>query len=76
MSTTFINTLQPFIQKLWENSEFKAATPVQEQAIPVILEGRDVLVESPTGTGKTLAYLLPIIEQIDLEKQQIGRAHV
>lgn len=69
MSTTFINTLQPFIQKLWENSEFAAATPVQEQAVPVILEGKDVLVESPTGTGKTLAYLLPIIERIDLTKQ-------
>ncbi len=69
MSTTFINTLQPFIQQLWENSEFVAATPVQEQAIPVILDGRDVLVESPTGTGKTLAYLLPIIERIDLSKQ-------
>ncbi|WP_339149141.1 DEAD/DEAH box helicase [Sutcliffiella sp. BMC8] len=69
MSTTLINTLQPFIQKLWENSEFEAATPVQEQAIPVILEGKDVLVESPTGTGKTLAYLLPIIERIDLTKQ-------
>ncbi len=69
MSTTFINTLQPFIQKLWENSEFAAATPVQEKAIPVILDGKDVLVESPTGTGKTLAYLLPIIERIDLSKQ-------
>lgn len=69
MSTTLINTLQPFIQNLWENSEFEAATPVQEQAIPVILEGKDVLVESPTGTGKTLAYLLPIIERIDLTKQ-------
>ncbi|WP_404448410.1 DEAD/DEAH box helicase [Sutcliffiella horikoshii] len=69
MSTTFINTLQPFIQQLWENSEFVAATPVQEQAIPVILDGKDVLVESPTGTGKTLAYLLPIIERIDLAKQ-------
>ncbi|KMJ57541.1 RNA helicase [Bacillus sp. LL01] len=69
MSTTFINTVQPFIQKIWENSEFAAATPVQEQAIPVILEGKDVLVESPTGTGKTLAYLLPIIERINLNKQ-------
>ncbi|KPB06121.1 DEAD/DEAH box helicase [Bacillus sp. CHD6a] len=69
MSTTFINTLQPFIQNIWENSEFVAATPVQEQAIPVILEGKDLLVESPTGTGKTLAYLLPIIERIDLSKQ-------
>ncbi|NLP52987.1 DEAD/DEAH box helicase [Bacillus sp. RO1] len=69
MSTTFINTLQPFIQNNWENSEFVSATPVQEQAIPVILEGKDLLVESPTGTGKTLAYLLPIIERIELSKQ-------
>ena len=39
-------------------------TPVQEMAIPVILTGRDVLVQAQTGTGKTLAFLLPIMQNI------------
>lgn len=40
------------------------ATPVQEQAIPVVRSGRDVVVQAQTGTGKTLAFLLPILEKI------------
>lgn len=69
MSTTVITALQPFLQENWTKSEFTNPTPIQEKAIPAIIEGKDVLVESPTGTGKTLAYLLPIIEKIDLTKQ-------
>lgn len=40
-------------------------TDVQEQAIPLILEGKNVVCQSPTGTGKTYAYLLPMIKLID-----------
>jgi len=40
------------------------ATPVQEVAIPVIRSGKDVIVQAQTGTGKTLAFLLPIMEKI------------
>jgi len=40
-------------------------TSVQEKAIPAILEGKDVVVQSPTGTGKTLAYVLPLLKLID-----------
>lgn len=69
MSTTVITALQPFIQDNWNKSEFKSPTPIQDKAIPAIIEGRDVLIESPTGTGKTLAYLLPIIEKIELGRQ-------
>jgi superfamily II DNA/RNA helicase len=39
-------------------------TPIQEQALPLILQGKDVLFQSPTGTGKTLAYLLPIFAKM------------
>lgn len=46
-------------------------TPIQEKAIPAILAGRDVIGRSQTGTGKTLAYLLPILQQIDLSKQDL-----
>ncbi|NTW32828.1 MAG: DEAD/DEAH box helicase [Bacteroidetes bacterium] len=43
---------------------FKTATPIQEQAIPVILEGNDLIGSAQTGTGKTAAFLLPIIHKI------------
>ena len=40
-------------------------TQIQQHAIPVVMEGRDTYVSSETGTGKTLAYLLPLLEQVD-----------
>jgi superfamily II DNA/RNA helicase len=43
---------------------FRAATPIQEQAIPKILQGRDLVACAQTGTGKTAAYLLPILDNI------------
>ena len=43
---------------------FYEATPIQEQAIPVILDGKDVIAAAQTGTGKTAAYLLPILHKI------------
>ena len=41
---------------------FEAPLPIQEEAIPLILEGRDVIGRAQTGTGKTAAYLVPMIE--------------
>lgn len=43
---------------------FSRPTPVQEQAIPLGCEGKDILAAAQTGTGKTLAYLLPIFDQM------------
>ncbi|MDZ5473907.1 DEAD/DEAH box helicase [Bacillus sp. 31A1R] len=40
-------------------------TPIQEQAIPYITEGKDIIAQAQTGTGKTLAFILPILEKID-----------
>jgi superfamily II DNA/RNA helicase len=45
---------------------FQEATPVQEKAIPLILEGKDIIGSAQTGTGKTAAFLLPIIHKIAL----------
>ena len=43
---------------------FEECTPVQEKCIPEILNGRDVLGVAQTGTGKTAAYLLPILSKV------------
>ncbi|MBT4503324.1 MAG: DEAD/DEAH box helicase, partial [Gemmatimonadetes bacterium] len=40
-------------------------TQIQQHAIPVVMEGRDAYISSETGTGKTLAYLLPLLERLD-----------
>lgn len=47
---------------------FEECTPIQEQAIPVIIEGRDLIACAQTGTGKTAAYLLPVIDRIAYSK--------
>jgi len=47
-----------------EASNYETATPIQEQAIPHILNGKDMLAFAQTGTGKTAAFLLPLINQL------------
>lgn len=47
---------------------FEECTPIQEKAIPVILEGRDLIAVAQTGTGKTAAYLLPILNRLSEEE--------
>jgi superfamily II DNA/RNA helicase len=66
-----LNTLKPFLQEAWEKAGFQTPTSIQEAAIPMILEGKDVIAESPTGTGKTLAYLLPLLNNVDTNVQSL-----
>ena len=47
------------------------ATPIQEGAIPVILQGSDVICQAQTGTGKTLAFLLPMLEKIRADRDEL-----
>ncbi|MEY8188310.1 DEAD/DEAH box helicase [Peribacillus simplex] len=64
-----VNDRKAYIQEVWKKSGFGQLTPIQTKAIPVIVEGKDIMAESPTGTGKTLAYLLPLLEKVDPEKK-------
>jgi ATP-dependent RNA helicase RhlE len=57
-----------------KNDDFTQATPVQLAAIPAVLQGRDVLASAQTGSGKTAAYVLPILQQLlDMEPAQGGK---
>lgn len=47
---------------------FEEPTPVQAQAIPIVLDGKNLIAQAPTGTGKTLAFGLPILEKIKKQK--------
>jgi ATP-dependent RNA helicase RhlE len=57
-------SLSPALQGSLASANLKIPTPVQAQAIPPALEGRDVLATAQTGTGKTLAFLLPIMQRL------------
>lgn len=48
-----------------EEMGFEEMTPIQEEAIPVLLEGRDVIGQAQTGTGKTAAFGIPVLQNID-----------
>ncbi len=50
---------------------FEEMTPIQEQAIPVIMEGRDIIGQAQTGTGKTAAFGIPMIEKISKQNNYI-----
>ena len=49
---------------------YEAPTPIQERTIPLLLEGRDVLGQAQTGTGKTAAFALPMLQKIDPKKHE------
>ena len=66
--TTFSELpLSPALQRGLAAAQFTNLTPIQERAIPPALEGRDVIGTAQTGTGKTLAYLTPLIETLNRE---------
>src|ERR1700747_3857942 len=66
--------LSPLVQKRLAAVKFVTPTPVQALAIPPALEGRDVLATAQTGTGKTLSFMLPIIERLQkAERLQKGQ---
>src|SRR6476620_7774106 len=57
--------LSPEVIAVLEELGYEEPTPIQSQAIPLLLAGRDVLGSAATGTGKTAAFALPLIERLD-----------
>ncbi|MDQ3394109.1 MAG: DEAD/DEAH box helicase [Bacteroidota bacterium] len=57
------------LQQAINDMAFEKPTPIQEQAYPIILSGKDLVGVAQTGTGKTFAYMLPILQQLKFSKQ-------
>ncbi|OMF80737.1 DEAD/DEAH box helicase [Paenibacillus peoriae] len=59
---------QHWVEALKEQG-ISSPTPVQQESIPLLMEGQDVIAEAHTGTGKTIAFLLPILQKMNLDKR-------
>lgn len=64
-------SLPQALQEACARAGWNALMPVQARALPYMLEGRDIMVQSRTGSGKTGAYLLPLIARLDPEKRAV-----
>jgi ATP-dependent RNA helicase DeaD len=64
-------SLSPATLKSLEEKGYESPTPVQEESIPLALQGKDLVVQSRTGTGKTAAFGIPIVERIDPAQDRV-----
>lgn len=63
--------IQPIIIRSLNNMGFEEATPIQEKTIPIALMGRDLIGRAQTGTGKTAAYGIPLVDRCEYEQEHI-----
>jgi ATP-dependent RNA helicase DeaD len=70
VSVTFndLNLIKPLL-KILDDVGYESPSPIQAQAIPLLLEGRDIIGQAQTGTGKTAAFALPLISNMDLKQK-------
>src|SRR5438105_14805582 len=65
-ATTFADfRLKPALRSVLNSQAIHQPTPIQSEAIPVLLDGQDVIGQAQTGSGKTLAFVLPLLENLD-----------
>ena len=63
--------IKPEILRAVEDMGFEEATPIQSQAIPVMESGVDMIGQAQTGTGKTAAFGIPLLEKVDPENRKV-----
>jgi len=68
MNFESLGLIEPIYKALQEEG-YHTPTPIQQQAIPIVLEGRDLLGCAQTGTGKTAAFAIPIIQLLHNRKE-------
>tara|TARA_B110000459_G_scaffold98217_1_gene109281 strand:+ start:26490 stop:27755 length:1266 start_codon:yes stop_codon:yes gene_type:complete len=68
--------LIPSILKALDDENYSSPTSIQEKAIPLVLDGKDVLGTAQTGTGKTAAFAIPIIQHLANEGNQSGKRKI
>lgn len=66
-------SLIPQLRKAVSANGYVTPTPIQEQTIPPLLEGRDMLGSAQTGTGKTAAFTLPLLQQLNAKSDRVQR---
>ena len=71
MSFSELSLIEP-LRRALETERYTRPTPIQEKAIPVVLDGRDLLGCAQTGTGKTAAFVLPILQRLAAEPGRRG----
>ena len=72
MSFSALKLSAPILEALTELA-YSQATPIQEQAIPVILAGKDLIAAAQTGTGKTASFVLPILQRLNTDRKLRGK---
>lgn len=73
MTTPTFDTLglSPEMMQVLDRMQYVTPSPIQTQAIPFLLDGRDIIGQAQTGTGKTAAFAIPIIEKIDTKQRHV-----
>lgn len=64
--------LSPFLFKAIQQKGYSLPTPIQRRAIPIILQGFNVIAMARTGSGKTSAFTIPIVEKLQKHSQVVG----
>ena len=72
MKTNFLNLgIEDELLRVLNENGIVEPTPIQEQTIPALLMGKDVIAQAQTGTGKTLAFVLPIMKKINMNRSHV-----
>ena len=70
-----LNIIDPILKAI-EEEGYTTPTPIQEQAIPLVLEGNDLMGCAQTGTGKTAAFSIPILQLLSQNKEYTGKKKI